>query len=57
MFKDLQFAIGMATHPRTIAWSFMEWLIRRKYLKIVTIWMYFLTYDLSVSVTYAKVLM
>ena len=57
MSKDLQFAIGMATHLRKIAWSFMEWLIRGKYLKIITIWMYFVTYDLCFSVIYAKVLM
>ena len=28
MSKDLKFAIGMATHPRKISWSFIEWLIR-----------------------------
>ena len=48
MSKDLQIAIGMAKHKRKIARSFMEWLIRGKYLKIITIWMYFLTYDLCV---------
>ena len=56
MSKDLQFAIEMATHPRKIAWSFMEWQISFKYLKIITIWMYFLTYDLCFSAIYAKVL-
>ena len=40
MSKDHKFAIGMATHSRKIAWSFMEWLIRCKYWKIKIIWMY-----------------
>ena len=53
MSKDLQFALEMATHLRKIAWSIMEWLIRGKYLKIITIWMYFQTYDLCFNVIYA----